>query len=135
MEEDDNRGEAGEDKNDCDQEAGEDDDSQHEEAGEDAGDSISVEIVLARDCPEDSSRDQSVQTDQRPMLFGGMTVGLLRDEEFQYYTSFLSYKHFMLFFDCLGPATTCLKYQNKHLRPEDQLLLTLIKLRLKKDDK
>ena len=52
----------------------------------------------------------------------------------QYYTGFLNFAHFRFFFDCLGPAVTELNYQSKILRPEDELFLTLVKLRQNKED-
>ena len=50
-----------------------------------------------------------------------------------YYTSFETFAHFMFFFNILGPATHHLGVTNI-LPPEDQLLLTLIKIRQAKDD-
>ena len=50
------------------------------------------------------------------------------------YTSFENYNHFMLFFNCLGPAVLELNYQCLSLHPKDQLFLTLIKLRQPNED-
>jgi hypothetical protein len=55
-------------------------------------------------------------------------------ERVKFYTSFENYNHFMLFFNCLGPAVLELNYQCLSLHPKDQLFLTLIKLRQAKED-
>lgn len=53
-----------------------------------------------------------------------------------YWTGLDDYEHFMFFFHVLGPATTSLKgLENIPLLPEDQLFLTLLKLRQGKDNK
>lgn len=51
-----------------------------------------------------------------------------------YYTSFDDYDHFLLFFTCLGPATSELKKFISLPDPINQLLITLMKLRRRKDD-
>ena len=51
----------------------------------------------------------------------------------KYYTSFDSYEHFQLLFSLLGPSVSHLGLK-LHLAPEDQLFLTLMKLRQAKDD-
>ena len=56
-------------------------------------------------------------------------------EALQYYTSFDNYKHFMLFFNILGPAAYELPQFSSLPDPRDQLFLTLCKLRQAKDDK
>ena len=52
----------------------------------------------------------------------------------QYYTGFEHYDMFMTFFQCLGPAAYELEYQCSLLSPEDQLFLTIMKLRQAKED-
>lgn len=52
----------------------------------------------------------------------------------KYYTGFNSYDHFMLLFTVLGDCVNHLYIKDCHLLPKDQLFLTLIKLRLAKDD-
>jgi len=52
-----------------------------------------------------------------------------------YYRSLTDYEHFKYVFGCLGPAAYELKYQCTKLKPENESLLLLIKLRLSKDDK
>jgi hypothetical protein len=68
--------------------------------------------------------------------FGQFTVEALATipNGIRYYTSLLDYAHFCYVFACLGPAARDLKYKCKKLKPEDQFLLTLIKLRHNKDD-
>ena len=56
------------------------------------------------------------------------------DEAFQYLTGFDSYEHFKLLLNILGPASSQLKYKSKELDTENELFLTLIKLRQTKDD-
>ena len=51
----------------------------------------------------------------------------------QYYTGFNNYEHFQLFFNVLGPAAYNLKYNCQLLTPENQLFLTLMKLKQAKD--
>ena len=52
----------------------------------------------------------------------------------QYYTGFDCYDHFMLFFFVLGPAAHHLQYKPVCITAQDQLFLTLMKLRQAKDD-
>ena len=52
----------------------------------------------------------------------------------QYYTGFDDYEHFQFLFALLGPAASNLTYQCSHLSPQDQLFLTLMKLRQAKDN-
>ena len=52
----------------------------------------------------------------------------------QYYTGFDNYEHFQFLFALLGPAVSNLTYQCSHLSPQDQLFLTLMKLRQAKDN-
>ncbi|XP_033725364.1 uncharacterized protein LOC117315325 [Pecten maximus] len=47
----------------------------------------------------------------------------------KYYTGFEDYDHFMLFFNILGPAAHDLQFKSSVLSPENQLFLTLMKLR------
>lgn len=55
-------------------------------------------------------------------------------EMLKYYTSFENYGHFSLFFTALGPAATSLRKFSSIPDARDQLLLTLMKLRIAKDD-
>ena len=48
----------------------------------------------------------------------------------QYFTGFQDYYHFSLFYNILSPTTADLPYQCRLLTLENQLFLTLIKLRL-----
>ena len=52
----------------------------------------------------------------------------------QYYTGLDDYEHFQLLFFILGPSVYELDYQCTVLLPEDQLFMTLMKLRQGKDD-
>ena len=49
-----------------------------------------------------------------------------------YYTGFKDVTHFRFFFDCLGRAAFCLQYKSRTLSAEDELFLTLMKLRQNK---
>ena len=51
-----------------------------------------------------------------------------------FYTGFNNYDHFMLLFNILGPAAFDLNYKCSLLSPQDQLFLTLIKLRQAAED-
>ncbi len=57
-----------------------------------------------------------------------------RPDMIRFYTSFRDYAHFKYFFHCLGPAANNLMYKSHTLEPEDELFLTLMKLRLNKED-
>ena len=52
----------------------------------------------------------------------------------KYFTGFDDYDHFMFFFSVLGPASTDLNYKCSTMTTEDHLFMTLMKLRLAKDD-
>lgn len=69
-------------------------------------------------------------------LLGRFSIENLENDpkRVQYYTSFRDYEHFMLFFNCLGPAVTELNYQCLSLTPKDQLFMCLMKLRQNKED-
>ena len=53
---------------------------------------------------------------------------------FKYLTGLDGHEHFKLIFTILGPACYELNYQSKQLSPENELFLTLVKLRQAKDD-
>ena len=55
------------------------------------------------------------------------------DEAIKYLTGFDSYEHFLLLFNILGPACFELKYKSE-LTAQNELFLTLIKIRHAKDD-
>jgi hypothetical protein len=59
---------------------------------------------------------------------------ILNPKAIQFYTGFKSFQHFMFLFNCLGPAAYDLNYKCVNLTPQDQLFLTLIKLRCAKED-
>lgn len=86
---------------------------------------------------EEENTVASVEEKGSPPTFGNFSVETLSvlPGGFQYYTSFSDYEHFKYVFGCLGPAAYNLRYQCKKLKPEDEFLLLLIKLRLNKDDK
>lgn len=64
-----------------------------------------------------------------------LTVDSFRDrpDAIRFYTGCKSYEQFELIFNVLGPCVNHLPI-NSHLVPKDQLFLTLIKLRLAKED-
>ena len=55
------------------------------------------------------------------------------DRVILYYTGFKNYKQFMLLYSALRPCVNHLPV-NCHLKPQDQLFMTLIKWRLANDD-
>jgi len=90
-------------------------------------------------CPLDGAcvlsviEDQSVQCNlpQRGVLHVDSFAE--NDRIILYYTSFKNYKQFMLLYSVLGPCVNQLSVCC-HLKSQDQLFMTLIKLRLAKDD-
>ena len=52
-----------------------------------------------------------------------------KPQDFEYLTGFVSYEHFQLLFRALGPAAHQLSHRSKSLAPENELFLTLVKLR------
>lgn len=52
-----------------------------------------------------------------------------------YFTGFHDFEHFMMLYRCLGPAVDDLKYKCAILSSEEQLFLTLLKLRQASDNK
>ena len=84
--------------------------------------------------PADCSRTcSSSQTDISPRTF---SIHNFKKEPalVKYYTSFDNYEHFMFLFSVLGPSVSHLGLENIRNPPEDQLFLTLMKLRQAKDD-
>uniref|UniRef100_H2XTS7 Transposase Helix-turn-helix domain-containing protein n=1 Tax=Ciona intestinalis TaxID=7719 RepID=H2XTS7_CIOIN len=53
----------------------------------------------------------------------------------QYYTGFDDFEHLFFFFQCLGQAANNLKYQSSLMSPQEQLFVTLMKLRQAQDNK
>ncbi|XP_021347934.1 uncharacterized protein LOC110446917 [Mizuhopecten yessoensis] len=51
-----------------------------------------------------------------------------------YYTGFVDFAQFMLFYQCLGPCVNELCHQGSLLDPRDQLFMVLMKLRQAKED-
>ena len=82
------------------------------------------------------TKNSSTQCDSRPRLFSIHNYSKPQDNDnVSYYTGFEDYSHFMYFFNILGPAVDYLiGLENIPLPPEDQLFLTLMKLRQSKDD-
>lgn len=74
-----------------------------------------------------------VQTDADPQV---VSIFKLKHDAtmIHYYTGFNNFEHFMYFFNILGPASQNLIGIKTSLIPEDQLFLTLLKLRQAKDD-
>ncbi len=103
-------------------------DEQTENNGENAMEEMSVSV---------KSKAVGVQTKDTGSLSAMQCFGIeaLQDDPdmIRFYTSFRDYGHFKFFLHCLGPAAHDLKYKSK-LEVEDELFLTLIKLRLNKED-
>jgi len=55
-------------------------------------------------------------------------------ESVSFYTSFVSYDHFMYVFHCLGHAAYHLNYKSRTLEPRDEFFLLMMKLRLNRED-
>ena len=76
----------------------------------------------------------ATQTDISPRTFSIHNFKT-EPEIIKYYTSFEDYDHFMLLFSCLGPAVSHLiGLENISNPPEDQLFMTMMKIRHAKDD-
>jgi len=102
-----------------------------EEAKEEAAEKEGEDTV------EQVSAEKGVQVCSTPSLtFGNCSVECLADLPggFPYYTSFQDLVHFNYVFSCLGPASSHLTYKSQKLKPQDEFLLLLMKLRLNKDD-
>ncbi len=80
--------------------------------------------------------DKGIQVHPAALPLGSCTIEVISNLPggLHYYTSFSDLGHFNYVFSCLGPATRHLKYQSQKLKPEDEFLLLLMKLRLNKDD-
>jgi hypothetical protein len=79
-----------------------------------------------------TSSNKSTQCSKSNRMFSILDF-VHKPKTVSYYTSFETLAHFMFFFNILGPATYHLGVTDI-LSPEDQLLLTLIKIRQAKDD-
>lgn len=108
---------------------------------DDAADEDSANVSMASGKETDSrtlveqNLDKSCQCNMRGS--GKMRVQSLAKEDeaiFLYFTGYKGYKHFSYVFSCLGPAAFELGYQCSDMQPEDEFLLTLMKLRLNKED-
>jgi len=98
------------------------------------------QVQEAQEEVEDNEDKENEKVDEKvlPSLsFGSFNILSLSvlPGGIQYYTSLIDYEHFKYVFGCLGPAAYQLKYHCKKMKPEDEFLLLLIKLRLNKEDK
>lgn len=89
---------------------------------------------------QDASISESLSTEDQSVQCNLPQRGVLHVDSFAendriilYYTSFKNYKQFMLLYSVLGPCVNQLSVCC-HLKSQDQLFMTLIKLRLAKDD-
>ena len=94
-------------------------------------------------CQQDTCSQQSITPSYSDLAVQCKieTLGKFSIEHFRsnsrmiyYYTGFNSFEHFNLFFNILGPAVNELNYKCSLLIPEDQLFLTLMKLKQAKED-
>jgi hypothetical protein len=84
---------------------------QAEKSQEEASNVSDINVVLSEE-----KKDKETQCGisvQNPSLFGNCRIETLKDkpEVVKYYTGFLNFLHFMLFFQCLGPAAFELNYK------------------------
>ncbi|CAG2252655.1 unnamed protein product [Mytilus edulis] len=89
---------------------------------------VQVEVGNEAEVKEESDDLDGIEPMQQEMgvhctLLGRFSIENLENDpkRVQYYTSFRDYEHFMLFFNCLGPAVNELNYQCLSLTPKDQL--------------
>ncbi|XP_056001512.1 uncharacterized protein LOC125681144 isoform X1 [Ostrea edulis] len=91
---------------------------------------------MSTSMPEEmcSTAEKEIQCDI-PTLGRFSIEGMKLDTKMlSYYTGLNGYDHFMLLFNILGPAAFDLNYKCGLLSPQDQLFLTLMKLRQAKED-
>lgn len=108
-------------------------------------DVVAAEVVMEVDNNtsenrQDASISESLSTEDQSVQCNLPQRGVLHVDSFAendriilYYTSFKNYKQFMLLYSVLGPCVNQLSVCC-HLKSQDQLFMTLIKLRLAKDD-
>lgn len=97
--------------------------------------SASSEVFMAGTCTlPTSTSTQSTQCDINSL--GKFTVENFRNNAkmINYYTGFIDYAQFMLFYHCLGPCVNELGHLGSILDPRDQLFMVLMKLRQAKED-
>jgi hypothetical protein len=78
-----------------------------------------------------------VWADQAILMRGPMlSIFKIRDDDasIRFFTGFGSYRHFLYVLLCLGPAADHLDYKCLVLDKQNQFYLTMIKLRLSKED-
>ncbi len=113
---------------------------------------VLIELDISRDKNEDEDTDNNeehratpisietaekgIQVQRGILPIGGFSVENLSklDGAMHYYTSFADIDHFNYVFKCLGDNVDKLNYKCQSLKTEDEFLLTLMKLRLSKDD-
>lgn len=95
---------------------------------------LSTDSQSIHEEPEREHADEEVQC-EIPVVGKFAIEGMKNNSKMiSYYTGFNDYDHFMLLFNILGPASFDLNYKCTLLSPQDQLFLTLIKLRQAKED-
>jgi hypothetical protein len=85
----------------------------------------------------DATAEKETETDVALLMRGPMlSIHKIRDnmDYIRFYTGLGSYSHFLYVLQCLGPAADHLDYKCRDLVKQDQFLLTIIKLRLAKED-
>ncbi|XP_013391522.1 uncharacterized protein LOC106159689 [Lingula anatina] len=96
-------------------------------------DAVEAEEIVKAEEPVQAGVQCSILTDAGSKYSVQQFVD--NPDAIMYYTGFENYEHFTFFLKVLGPAAYSLNYESKSLSVEDHLFLTLIKLRLAKDDK
>ena len=104
-----------------------------------------MEEIFAEPAPK--CRDVGIQCDRLQSMCASSTPVMTtctpgyrieyfmnKQGDLEYLTGCHDYNHFMLLFSVLGPSVHHLKYRSTTLSPENELFLTLMKLRLAKDD-
>ena len=112
---------------------------------ESADDVVAAEVVMevhnnTSENRQDASISESLSTEDQSVQCNLPQRGVLHVDSFAendriilYYTGFKNYKQFMLLYSVLGPCVNQLSVCC-HLKSQDQLFMTLIKLHLAKDD-
>lgn len=98
---------------------------QAEKSQEEASNVSDINVVLSEE--KKGKETQCGISVQNPSLFGNCRIETLKDkpEVVKYYTGFLNFLHFMLFFQCLGPAAFELNYKVITVKLVEQKLFEL----------
>ena len=102
---------------------------------------VVMEVEISEEHPESEGEEEihnpemiNIGAQVSMPSLGSMTLQQFENnpKAVNYYTGFRDIAHFRFFFDCLGRAAFFLQYKSRTLPEEDELFLTLMKLRQNK---